>query len=1212
MARSESSIDILLSSERPLASSQPIQEEPNDTLIFLCPSATLCASVREHDPASENIRVHDLVDAYSTLAAGFRHHVRTNRAFDANALGLPIGRHQRSELICAIRRDTRALMHAPAFDMTTENLYEQELEASRDITTLGHHALRLVSDIFAFSVLQALFTTKHLCSLLDDILTILSTPSLPSPHACRTRGLLLWILQVQRLDASVVIPHRERIVQVATHALDGVYKSGAILDGLKMIVAYLRRPQRELQPCFVDLFEKSLSFLTSPSPAERFHAAEVISAFARSKMKGHLDSGHQATFDRILSPLLRAQSQAAKGSDHRLPDLLKKALVADRAPLMEGPQWAIVVIASVVVLLGASTISNRAWAEEAVQILQLAVAKTPTKALLPLVWNCIIWSFSLILPNDRGKHDGFEFFTQCLRRGSANALVSVLLRFPPSCTAPSSQLGMSRALVILEAMANDEDENVRRDGVDLLARLLSAVGNSTAEQLNDQYPTFLLHPALFDGTLLKTKLTSLEAIARFTDTVGIQAVRHLTEKEIEDNWDKIFDVWYVSLMKALRESEGEIHKSYVDIWQSLLLVETHLTQEQMGHLTAPEEYVKHAKETIVAFIKVGKLSLEAEVTQLLLLQGLWRTLHNVFTSKNLKLVSGEILKDIVKHGFRIEEERILPEWMKLCHALAQNRSPADDVDFSGSWVVLARVINEVGQSPNPLVAFLRLPVTLSFQGSTHFRYWEVLLRRAIISHRKLSKDIPLTPAALWRFIWPEGCYMPSLHPRMFHRIFSITVEFGTSIEDQELLGTIMQELYPRALEDWIVASEYIGLIRKFISAIAIHDILSTICRLSPPLSLWIEDASKLITDDEYNRVVVPMYCKIIERLHDLEPSVDTLAKLDSLLLSPIERCPHPGTATQAFVKFWAAKYHFLTKDFHHQYSEDLKEALRCLDIVMHCGFATEFSQTTDSQAMDGSFIVPESIPMPSSPQHPQMTVEHNLTTIEFNLTSLVDMNSSSSRKRKSDDAAESVASESTATRKKRKALVLDCVQLPSFSKTTCTITQGTRRSRESQLMTPETSRFSSTSPFRGRLLAKPTHDGEDYDWDSGNVSMSDLKDVVDVEKALEPSSDVDFKEGDQVGGGSSIHRPSKRRREDYQSEPLISSPSRRSKPSSSSRTRTVSSGAALVSDLQRLTRSFKEERITTQELLQAQEVVQSLEAAINEALERQIGGSDDD
>ncbi|KAL0069873.1 hypothetical protein AAF712_003143 [Marasmius tenuissimus] len=1147
MARSESSIDILLSSERSLASSQPIKDEPNDTLIFLSPSATLCASVREHDPVSENIRVHDLVDAYSTLAAGFRHHIRSSRAFDASALGLPIRRHQLSELICAIRRDTRALMHAPAFDMTTENLCEQELEASRDIATLGHHALRLVSDIFAFSVLQALFTTKHLCSLLDDILTILFTPSLPSPHACRTRGLLLWILQVQRLDASVVIPHRERIVQVATHALDGVYKSGGTLDGLKMIVAYLRRPQRELQPCFVDLFEKSLSFLTSPSPAERFHAAEVISAFARSKMNGHLDAGHQATFDRILSPFLRAESQTAKDSDHCLTDLLRQALVTDRAPLTEGPQWAIVVIASVVVLLGASTINNHAWAEAAVQTLQQAVAKTPTNALLPLVWNYIIWSFSLIIPNDYGKDDGFEFLAQCLQSGSANALVSILLRFPPSCTAPSSRLGMSRALIILEAMAHDEDDVVRRDGVNLLARLLSAVGNSTVEHINDQYPTFLLHPALFDGTLLKTKLTSLEAITRFTDPVGTQAVRYLTEKEIEDNWDKIFEVWYVSLMKTLRESKGEIHKSYVDIWQSLLLVETHLTQEQMGHLTVPKEYVNHARETVAGFIKVGKLSLEAEVTQLLLLQGLWRALHNVFTTKDLKLVSGEILKDVVKHGFRIEEERILSEWMKLCHALAQNRSPVDDVDFSGSWVILARVINEVGQSPEPLIAFLRLPVTglLTFVLGGCF-YVELSYR--IVNSRKISRS-PLRP-------------------------------FGASYG---LKG-----------------------------ATPIHDILTTLCRLSPPLSLWIQDASKLITDDEYNRVVVPMYCKIVERLHDLEASVDTLTKLESLLLSPIERCPHPGTATQAFVRFWAAKYHFHTKDSHHHYSEDLKEALRCLDIVMHCGFATEFSQTTDSQAMDGSFIVPESIPMPSSPLRPQMTVEHNPTKNAVAPRSLVDINPSSSRKRKSDDAAESAASESTATRKKRKALVLDCVQLPSLSKSNRTITQGTKRSRESQLMTPETSRFSSTSPFRGRLPAKPPNDGEEYDWDSGNVSISDLKDVVDVEKALEPSSDANSEEGDQVGGDSSVRRPSKRRRrEDYQSEPVMSSPSRRSKPSSSSRTRTVSSGAVLVSDLQRLARSFKEERITTQELLQAQKVIHSLGAAIHEALERQIGGSDD-
>ena len=149
----------------------------------------------------------------------------------------------------------------------------------------------------------------------------------------------------------------------------------------------------------------------------------------------------------------------------------------------------------------------------------------------------------------------------------------------------------------------------------------------------------------------------------------------------------------------------------MDVWQSLLLVETHLTQQQMGHLTAPKEYVDHANETITRFVKVSILSSEGQITQLRLLQGLWQTLHNVFTPDDLKHVAVNILKVVLKHGFRIQEDKILLQWTKLCHALAQNQSPVDDMDFAGSWIILARVIKEVGHCPEGLITFLRLPIT---------------------------------------------------------------------------------------------------------------------------------------------------------------------------------------------------------------------------------------------------------------------------------------------------------------------------------------------------------------------------------------------------------------------------------------------------------------------------------------------------------------------
>ncbi|KAL0581174.1 hypothetical protein V5O48_000864 [Marasmius crinis-equi] len=1181
--------------------------------ILFSPFATLRASVQASAHVPEHITLHDLLDAYSSLTCELKSRLTRSETIDANKLGFPSAQTQISELISAVRRDIWRISYGPAFESHSNGITERELQFARDTAMLNHHALSFVAVLLAFPDFETLvsgaFThqsckplltfneAKHLDSLLDDILAILLTQSLPTLTPSRTFGLLFWILQVQRLKVTIVAQHQEKIVRVAGLAINGYYAPSTIIDGLRLMAAYLRKPLREIQSGFLRHFEKSLSLLTSASPHERFHAANVLSGFAYARINDNIDPESTLIFVKKLKAFFRAQSDPMS----RLLDLLRQALVVGEKSSVAGPKWAISVITSVIVLMDNAALTEPLWTKTIVGLLEGTATTSPSNALFPLAWNCLIWSFSKA--KNCGEHGGFEIIRRAPRRGCGSALVSVLLRSIQGPETASNDPTLSKVCDIVKEMAVTKDKGLRKDGIELLAWLLSEVGNSTPEQPEDQYPFFLLHRALFDGAFLNTEQISSDEDAPWLEPVGPRVVRRLTELEIEKGWEDWYNVWFMSLMAALRDPEPVIQKAYIDIWQYLLLSETQLSQQQ-GDLTAPVQYVDHARDTIVRFTKV-KLQPQREVVQLQLLQELWRTLYNVFTPTNLGEVSKDILNAVVKHSYCIEDKSVLSQWIMLCDALALNRTPQKserETLRTESWISLAQVFHEVGQSPARSIAFLRLPLTLSFGDVDYLRWWDVLLHRAVTAHQKASENIPLTSHALWRYIWPEECHWPLSHPELLYRIFLLQVNSDTfngnlPIEDQKLLADVMTELHPPEDPDTVdIALKYFVVMDKIVSAIPVDSLLPALSFFSPSLVPWIKDEGRHIPDNLYTKHVVPLYCKIIQRIDSLEVSLDTFSRLESLLLSPILRCPRPGLATEAFIDFWAAKYDPLTKDSHLSYSGELREKLRCLDIVFNTEFAIEWSQTTNSQVVDDSFIVPESIPIPS-PERPEPAREPQPPVATHDVPNTENLPPLSSRKRKVDE--ESIASGSTATRRKRKAMVLDCVQLPSVRRST----QGTKRSRESQLITPEASRASSASPFRVRLLAEPEpeppndeEDGDDYDWESGHVSIGDLADVIGDDTALEQSSEKDYGDGTES-------RPTKRRRhEDQNSDPVELPPSMRSKPSSSMRKELVLKG---------LIKRFQEEQFPMEELFEAQKDATTLLAVINGALKKKVNGSGD-
>lgn len=79
---------------------------------------------------------------------------------------------------------------------------------------------------------------KHLHRILTNILAIPLAEELPTPNARKTCALAIWLIQVQRLPASVLQPAASRIAYALRRGIEGELgkegKKGSASDGLKV------------------------------------------------------------------------------------------------------------------------------------------------------------------------------------------------------------------------------------------------------------------------------------------------------------------------------------------------------------------------------------------------------------------------------------------------------------------------------------------------------------------------------------------------------------------------------------------------------------------------------------------------------------------------------------------------------------------------------------------------------------------------------------------------------------------------------------------------------------------------------------------------------------------------------------------------------------------------------------------------------------------
>jgi hypothetical protein len=99
------------------------------------------------------------------------------------------------------------------------------------------------------------------------------------------------------------------------------------------------------------------------------------------------------------------------------------------------------------------------------------------------------------------------------------------------------------------------------------------------------------------------------------------------------------------------------------------------------------------------------------------------------------------------------------------------------------------------------------------------------------------------------------CSRPSLYPELIYPLFLVIDLYRLPSKDREILHDMLMVLYPPTVENMQLSLAYIALAEQIVASIAVDDVVSFLSICSPCFTLWFEDKSKSIADEDYNRVV---------------------------------------------------------------------------------------------------------------------------------------------------------------------------------------------------------------------------------------------------------------------------------------------------------------------------------------------------------------------
>ncbi|KAF8551674.1 hypothetical protein OG21DRAFT_1605154 [Imleria badia] len=925
--------------------------------------------------------IHTLLDAYATFVNRIRAESHTLQACHTPPPALASLRTHKVAFIRALRRDVR-LAHFDPFSRPSlhVNINSDTKQYARDSSALCHHALCVLTTIFRFPAIHIAFSEHDLSSLFGDVLDIALADQLPVLNQAKTYSLSIWALGCHRLPLAVLGSRRDDVFSALRRSLDVARQPGNIvLDGLKAISLTIERDPSSFLDLLFPLLPHVITNLNGKSLEHHLHASIALGKFANALMhQTELSLTKWKSLSNVICSVLESccdESQVASGTTSFL-GTIRAAYSADshaRHPV--APAWILAVLASLIVLCGPNLYRKPTVLHFILQSLAMALThkRSVVRALHPHVWRCFVWTFSQMLLSAESVEpalisSAFHVIKQEVSGGIGVALATVLFSDRMSVI-QSDERGsrVSQALLVINAMVRTECKHTRREAF-MFLQALTNDAQIRHQILQNMYE--MPASVLLNGAIVRAEWDSLPSTINSIPKVPV-SVRWPEETEIARHYKTLLEIWKHFASKA---DTKHLDSSLVDVWLSILLACSHQLECEQ-HIATITEMLRFTAAIIIEFFPPvalrdcqpdwGSWNVHDQLCSLTFIDQLWSAMRRAFVALGLAEVAELILTSILKYAFHVLDPGVRTVWGKLCANLMMTASPSflrNMHDLTTSqlvirsqrelWGVVATSLSssELSLDWKELVKFLVIPVCTWVLSEPELEAWEALLRNAITISGDSAMVIEHVVSQYFR-----GKEVETWDSIMTVLAFLLTCthDHGNSPPD-DLLSTIdvcLTVCYSRARhspEALTYSLQLLSVIRHVIVS-APGNVMRILHTISSSLCLWIEDHTEVMSDVEFNSVVVTLYCEALKALELLPLSTQSLQDMESFLASAFSRIPTPAIAPFAFENFWRATYHGQTQ-FCHNLPPKIKSCLSCFVAAYGGDLANGLSLTTESQS----------------------------------------------------------------------------------------------------------------------------------------------------------------------------------------------------------------------------------------------------------------------
>ncbi|TFK93094.1 hypothetical protein K466DRAFT_538625 [Polyporus arcularius HHB13444] len=992
---------------------------PAPVTYFRSPLLTLVASIEHND-----VPVPDILDAYSILTLRMQ---SLATSLELNASNLPALGYiaQSSEpLARRLQHDIRRALDDPftlspatspmiahgSMAPLPTDLQRDAVHAARDASLMTQYALCIVATVFRFPRLGSLFSDTALRRLLDDVLVVARSYDLPCIDSEKVCAMAISAFSVLQLPPAVLEHSREALVGWVKELAECMSPS---TDSSKVIHHLFSTYPTVLVPSMGQVLPAILAGIVSTNMRDRVDATVALSgcalAFLSAGTCAKVLSGDIAKQVRhlLMRPLPGAGATADSKTNTLLSHLIDRATMEDTTESQNvGFRWAVTVVCSLICLTGHRVFSGTRACGLVLHTATRVYRRKPKgwPELLACLWRCLVWAFSQLPFDGTGtsvddpRSGPLMIVSQEVRFGAGHCLIASLLYHPPGHprSAEASSVDVKRAVSVLNDMVASHDDRAHRDGVWVLTKMVGSIGSGDLPQDTSGAPAWVPDD-LIVKTMFARQMATVDA-ASFASAIrkvtsNPPEVRPLEEAEMQRVWDELRDAWVVCVRRELQSNSFNfLSDELITIWQALLLVRTHLTQER-GHLTATEEFTDNAVATIGEFLDwslqesttLSPLTAPTAQTRALsLCMQLWAVIRNVFSEAWLSQAANTLLTRVLQRTFDTSSEDVQTAWSCLCAALISASSPSlvarlvtDDEEHRTLdlrrelWNLAAKSWSSMEPQPSgeDSVEFLCIPVGVWSLSEQEMTTWDDILDHAIAqASRPAGSAATAFHSLTQRVLGGAGSNSLTRVSWFIVRLLSrwqAASEFAPTLLAS--VADFLVELYPDSdydekldtTENLDTALPVIQHIWKIIQECPSTHILSLLSPLADGLAVWIGDEHEYVPVQVYNNIIVSLYCDALIALRHIPIHSDTLYALARFLSSTFGRIVSPGNGPVAFHEFWKEVQPSL-KHLDGGYPEELKTALcachEAFGMSLPSGVSIETESQTDSQAARNTLL----------------------------------------------------------------------------------------------------------------------------------------------------------------------------------------------------------------------------------------------------------------